>query len=144
MAREVLTPFGPQLDDGEERYIPEPRTRGRPFSPMQALMEAPPHDEPETSELERLALRDILADALDDLDPRDRRLIEARVIEKRSFRSLERELGLRKSHMQRTERRLLEELAVRLQDQPAVAAYLGRHDPVVEEMEEEGEEESDD
>ena len=101
----------------------------RPWSPLQALMEAAPHEDPETSRLELLLLRDVLADALDDLSPRDRRLVEARVIERKPLRKLERELGWKKSHMQRREKQLLELLATRLERHPAIKQYLRRNDP---------------
>ena len=130
--REVLTPFPYHEDADGDAYpntalVPEPRG-GRPWNPMEALMQAVPLEEPETSQLELLALRDILADALDDLAPRDRRLIEARIIERRSLRSLERELGWRKSHMQRRERVLLAQLAAQLSTIPAIQEYLTRND----------------
>lgn len=127
--RELLTPF-PSFDPSEDRkhrVIRELPDRDRPFTPLEALMQAAPGEEPELSQLELLGLRDVLADALDELTPRERRLIEARVIEGRSLRSLERELGWRKSHMQRVERRVLAKLAKRLADHPAVRSYLNRH-----------------
>jgi RNA polymerase sigma factor (sigma-70 family) len=132
--REVLTSFPQPRDIGDEhssrhKQIVEPRQTMKPFTPMEALQCAAPGDVVEESTLESLALRDILADALDELDPRERRLVEARVIEKRSYRSLERELGWRKSHMQRTYKRLLAQLAESLAEVPAIQAYLTRHDP---------------
>jgi len=132
--RELLTPFGGYGDrykqNGEDTdwVAPsvEPQQERRPWSPIQALMEAAPHDEPETSQLELLVMRDVLADALDELDPRDRRLIEARVIEKRSLRSLEPELGWHKSYMDRRQKVVLARLAEKLQTNPLIEEYLSR------------------
>jgi len=135
--REFVTPFRTNTSDDE--VVPdhiwlmmEPQSERRPWSPLQALMEAAPFDEPEVSQLERLALRDVLADALDDLPPRDRRFVEARIIERRSYRSLENELGWKKSHMQRHEQRLMRRLAAALEDHPAIQTYLARHDTPTE------------
>lgn len=118
--REVLSPY-----DNSEGTVPELQHRARAFSPYEALMSTRPHEEPEKSQLELLALRDLLADVLDDLDWRDKRLIEAKVIEQRSYRSLEEELGFKKSHLQRRYRELTAELAERLKDHPLIKNHLG-------------------
>jgi len=129
--REILTDWIVVQDDynGPIPQVVEPVAERRPFTPIEALMSTVPKEEPELSQLELLALRDILADALDELDDRDKRLVEAKVIECRSYRSLEQELGWQKSYMDRRFKVLLKRLAERLQDVPAIQEYLERNDP---------------
>ena len=131
--RELVTPWATPKesfnDESEHRStLPEGRSVHRPFNPLQALMEAAPNEVSQTSQMEMLVLRDLLADALDQLDPWSRSLIEARIIEKRTFRALERKFKLTKSSLHRHEQLILKQLAESLEDHPAIQAYLTRHD----------------
>ena len=55
---------------GECSEAERDEVRNRAVTPHQALMEAKPFDEPDTSQMELLKLRELLEDALEALDPR--------------------------------------------------------------------------
>lgn len=86
----------------------------RPFTPLEALMQAQPGSEPEASQMELLALRDVLADAIDALAPRERWVFNANVIEGQGVRRIAQDLGIAKSTvhliLQTAKRKLRERL----------------------------------
>ncbi len=85
-----------------------------PETATQALMEAAPFEEPQTS-LEAFAhLRDELVDAVDDLEPRLRWIFEARVYRGLSVRQVALELNLAKSHVHRLYQQAVAELQEKL------------------------------
>lgn len=98
----------------------------RPETPIQALMEARPFDEPETSKMEMLGLRDILADALDALDARERWIFEGRCIRKLSVRQLAVELAMPHSTVWLVYQRAVGNLREILSAQPLIVEYLLR------------------
>ena len=79
-----------------QRRVPYAETI-RPFRapecPYEALMMAGP-EEPAMSRLELLAIRDVLNDAFDLLDPRAQWVLNAVVVERKSMRTIARELSL--------------------------------------------------
>lgn len=77
------------------------RSRNRPETDMQALMEAAPFEEPEVSKAENLPLKDAIADAIDQLDDRSRWVFEKVHYEGYSLRELEPILSLSKSQVHR-------------------------------------------
>ena len=92
---------------------------GRPETPIEALMRAAPGDEPEVSKLERLALRDVLLDAMSCLTPREAWVFNT-TLHGHSLRSL----GLPKTTVARIRDRAIQKLQERLQDHPVIREYL--------------------
>lgn len=100
----------------------------RPETPMQALMEAKPFDEPPTSKVELTDIGDVLAAAVDSLDERDRYLFNALVVERVSLRQLGKRLNLSKTHVARERERITALLRERLAGNPLIEEYLGGTD----------------
>lgn len=90
--------------------------RSLPDTDMQALMEARPHCEPATSKQQTEHLRERLADAIENLEPRLRWIFEARFFRGMSVREVGRELSLSKSFVDRLYRQALAELGNQLTD----------------------------
>jgi RNA polymerase sigma factor (sigma-70 family) len=107
--------------------------RARPDTPMEALMASAPNEPIETSQLELLALRDVLADAIDALPDRLKFVFELSVIERRPIRNIAKMMNMSKSHVWKLVQQAKDQLADELQDNPAIAAYLRRHDDEDEE-----------
>jgi DNA-directed RNA polymerase specialized sigma24 family protein len=97
----------------------------RPFSPLQALMEARPAVDPLDSVVGLQPLREAVVDCLDALCDRDRVLLEATHIERITVRELAERCGLHKSYTYR----LVKRAELRLRDEclihPVVLTYLG-------------------
>lgn len=98
----------------------------RPDTPLQALMEAPPFAEPETSKMELLGMRDILADALEALDPREKWIFESRCIRRLSVRDVAAELNMPSSTVWLVYQRAVGKLRETLSAQPLIVEYLTR------------------
>lgn len=156
MARkEVLTPWQGKNSGGfwesEDHHRQDPRAERRADTPMQALMEAAPGEEPEPSIAELIGLRDVLADAMDQLTEEEREIVNATVIEQASLRELDYRWGgahargdvdegtapvdapvgpggrpLPRTTIAYKRDRALEKLAVALGDNPEVVSYLTR------------------
>lgn len=97
----------------------------RPWSPLQALMEARPQMDPMDSVVGLQPLREAVAGCVDRLSPEDRFMLEATHVERVTVRALAERLGLHKSHTYR----LVKRAELRLRDEcllePVVLAYLG-------------------
>jgi DNA-directed RNA polymerase specialized sigma24 family protein len=97
----------------------------RPFSPLQALMEARPSADPVDSVVGLLPLREAVADCLDALSAADRFMLEAAHIERITVRELAARMGFHKSYTYR----LVKRAELRLRDEclqhPAILGYLG-------------------
>ena len=65
-----------------------------PSTPVEALMEAPPHVDPVRSREEYADLRETLGAAIDALPPRERECFEAVVIERATYRQIADRLGV--------------------------------------------------
>ena len=119
---EVPVDFTVQTDDS--RSNGEPLSRARPYSDMQALMEAAPGAAIENSVESLLRLRDVLADAIDDLPDRHRWVLEQRLIAKVPLRTLANWMSISKSRVHTLEKEALVMLRVKLNGNLMIAAYL--------------------
>ena len=119
---EVPVDFTVQADG--TRSIGEPTTRTRPYSDMQALMEAAPGAAIENSVESLLRLRDVLADAIDDLPDRHRWVLEQRLIAKVPLRTLANWMSISKSRVHTLEREALVMLRTTLEGNTMIVEYL--------------------
>jgi DNA-directed RNA polymerase specialized sigma24 family protein len=128
--REFATDFTHVSPDGESNYswTAEPQTTKRAFTPMQALMQAAPGEAIEPSQMEMLALRDLLADAIDNLPVRHKWVLEQNLIHRIPVRTLGAWMGLGKSYVWVLKQEALAMLRTALENEPSIVAYLGRHD----------------
>lgn len=94
----------------------------RPWSPLQALMECAPGQEPDVSRSELLELRESIADAIDGLEPMERFVFNTLIVERRSVRYLEPYLA--KTTACRVRDNAIGKLREALQDHPAVLGHL--------------------
>lgn len=128
MRREVSTDWTQTSREDEAQYVNEPTDRARAFTPMEALMSAAPGEQIEPSQIELLALRDVIADAIDALPPRNKWVFEQHVIARVPLRQIADWMQLGKSYVwllvQESKELLREELA----DHPAIVTYLTRND----------------
>lgn len=128
MRREVSTDWTQTSREDEAQYVNEPTDRARAFTPMEALMSAAPGEQIEASQIELLALRDVIADAIDALPPRNKWVFEQHVIARVPLRQIADWMQLGKSYVwllvQESKELLREELA----DHPAIVTYLTRND----------------
>lgn len=128
MRREVSTDWTQTSREDEAQYVNEPTDRARAFTPMEALMSAAPGEQIEASQIELLALRDVIADAIDALPPRNKWVFEQHVIARVPIRQIADWMQLGKSYVwllvQESKELLREELA----DHPAIVTYLTRND----------------
>lgn len=105
----------------------------RQDSELQALMEAPPYQEPNTSQVELLDLKEVLADAIDELTPLELFIFNASVIERKGVRVIARMLveeGLvptfSKSGVHNALGRAIGKLRLALEDNQLIKGYLER------------------
>jgi len=133
--REIpLSPLvdGPGRSDGVARADSALESRaaqgahGAAYSEVQALMETAPGETPRSSTEGLLPLRDLLSDAIDALDPRERWIFDATVVERKSIREVGRELNLAKSWVDRLKQRAVANLREALATEPIILAYLER------------------
>lgn len=96
----------------------------RPDTAMQALMEAQPHNDPLVSREERLELRDVIADALDDLTEEERWIFEALYIRKLSLRQLCAEISMPLKTLWTRRNKVLLRLRDKLEVDPQIIEYL--------------------
>ena len=105
--------------------IEPPRAiRRRATTDMQALMEAAPHAPIERSIESLLPLRERLSEAFDQLDERDRWIVNSILIERKSIRATASDLSLAKSHVDRLYKAALYRLRTMLEDDPMIMEYL--------------------
>lgn len=95
-------------------------------SEIAALQAAAPHAEPEWSRERLLPMREVIADAIESLSPRERFVFDATVCERRSVRELGRAMSLSKSQVDRIKHQAVAKLAEVLGDDPLVKEYLNR------------------
>jgi len=92
-------------------------------------METRPHEEAQPSIESLLPIRQILADAFDQLGERDQWIINSILIERKSIRRTAKDLSLAKSHVDRLYKKALTQLRTIVIDHPNIMLYLGRgHD----------------
>ena len=96
----------------------------RPETALEALMQCSPGQEPLPSRDEMLPLRDILADAIESLEPREQWIFDAIFCRKLSLRQLSQELQLSKTHLARDRDQIKEKLQRMLLEHPTIREYL--------------------
>ncbi len=104
--------------------VPHSQAHRTPETDMEALLMAAPHQDPERSSESLLHLRDILADAIEQLDPKFRFVFEGCVIERRSLRDLGRDLSVSKSTVDRWKQEAVKCLRVLLEDSQPIKEHL--------------------
>lgn len=96
----------------------------RPRDEYEALMVCAPGVEPETPVSTLLPLRDILADAIDMLTPRERWVFDAVTTRKQSLRQIADDLAMSKTQVGRIRDDTFEKLRFLLEDKPAIKEFL--------------------
>lgn len=97
----------------------------RAFTPIESLMRCAPGDEPERSQMELLALRDALNDVLEQILTRQELwLFNLLVVERRSFRNVERLTSIPRTTLLRKRDSMLERLREALAGSEIVAHFL--------------------
>lgn len=96
----------------------------RPRDEYEALMVCAPGDEPETPVSTLLPLRDILADAIERLTPRERWVFDAVTARKQSLRQIADDLAMSKTQIGRIRDDALGKLQFLLEDNPLIKEYL--------------------
>lgn len=116
-----VDPFGRQTS----RYRPVVAADQRADTELEALMRCPPSEDPDKAKNELLPLRDVLADALDQLTDLERTVFESLVIERRSLRETAADLGTRsKSGVAKIRDRAIAKLQTLLKDHPLIREEL--------------------
>ena len=111
----------------DDKFAARPTIGGvaqRPATEIEAIMQAPPFHDPQPAQETLLPLRDVLADAIDQLPPLEREVFEACVIRKASLREYAQEAGLSKSGVAKVRDRAARMLRAALADHPAILEYL--------------------
>ena len=101
--------------------------RRRPSNEYEALMECAPYQEPETHAEQLLALREVLADAIDSLPEREREVFDGVFLRRETLSRLGERLGYSKMHVSRIRDKATSLLRERLADNPLILEYLDRH-----------------
>lgn len=99
--------------------------RQRPWSPLQALMEARPQVDPLDSVVGLQSLREAVVDCIERLSAEDQFLLEASHIERATVRELAARMGLHKSHTYRLVRRAELRLRTECLEHTVILMYLG-------------------
>jgi len=129
-ARELPRDFNPDSDDEsywedvDNTYIVVGGDSHRPSTPMQALMECQPFHDPEVSRIERLELRDVIVDALENLDEQEQWIFDALFVRRLSLRDLAAEIAMPKTTVARWRDRLLAKVRSQLETDPRIIEYL--------------------
>lgn len=101
-------------------------SRGRPDTPLEALMSCAPGDVEEQSQMELLALKEAIGQAFEVLTDEETWVFDAVVIEGLSYRAVARQLNTSKSSIFRTKQRATRKLRMALENHPAVIHQLQR------------------
>ena len=99
----------------------------RAFSPIEALMSCPPSEDPEESVLEQIALREALADALDNLEEDDRWIFDMLIVVRLSLRFVGRVVGVPKTTLARRRDRIVADHQEQLLENPVVRERFRDH-----------------
>lgn len=105
-------------------FDPPRRVKQRALTTTQALMEAMPHEPIERSLEELFPLRERLSEAFDQLNERDRWIVNSILIERKSIRSTASDLSLAKSYVDRLYKAALRQLKAILENDPIILEYL--------------------
>ena len=98
----------------------------RPDTELQALMECPPGQEPDTTLDALLPMRDVLADAVDGLPAHQRWAFESLVIRRLSERQLAEEIQRPRRTVRRWRDEALVQLRSKLSSEPLILDHLHR------------------
>ena len=96
-----------------ETPLPTPpwqRSTKAPDTPYEALMSAEPHQEPDISVIEMLAMRDVLLDAMNILDEEETWVVNSLVFERMSIRQVAAQIGTSKSTILRIKDRAMKKM----------------------------------
>jgi DNA-directed RNA polymerase sigma subunit (sigma70/sigma32) len=99
-----------------------------PQTPIQALMEAAPGDEPEQSLAEIQPLREAVAECIERLGEQDRYVIDAINSERVSLQELGDRLGVSRMHASRLRDAAFDRLRAVMVEHPAIRQRLGFED----------------
>ena len=88
--------------NGSARHLPE--------NQYEALMQTPPHEDPPQSLEETLLVREEVTSLVDELEPRDRWIVEACIMGGQSLQEIADQLSLSKTHVWRLRDKALEKL----------------------------------
>ena len=124
--RRKESPYNPLLPDGSGRRR-HTSAFHRAFSPIEALMSCPPAEDPEESVLEQIALREALADALDNLEEDDRWIFDMLIVVRLSLRFVGRVVGLPKTTLARRRDTIVAGLQEQLLENPVVRERFRDH-----------------
>jgi len=124
--RRKESPYDPLLPDGSGRRR-HTSAFHRAFSPIEALMSCPPAEDPEESVLEQIALREALADALDNLEEDDRWIFDMLIVVRLSLRFVGRVVGVPKTTLARRRDRIVADLQEQLLENPVVRERFRDH-----------------
>lgn len=86
-----------------------------PENQYEALMQTPPHEEPPQSLEETLLVREEVTSLVDELEPRDRWIVEACIMGGQSLQEIADQLSLSKTHVWRLRDKALEKLRNKMQ-----------------------------
>lgn len=103
---------------------PPRRVQRRAATSIQALMETKPHEPIERSLEELLPIRECLSEAFDQLNERDRWIVNSILIERKSIRSTAADLSLAKSYVDRLYKAALKQLQQILETNPIIMEYI--------------------
>jgi len=124
--RRKESPYDPLLPDGSGRRR-HTSAFHRAFSPIEALMSCPPAEDPVESVLEQIALREALADALDNLEEDDRWIFDMLIVVRLSLRFVGRVVGLPKTTLARRRDTIVAGLQEQLLENPVVRERFRDH-----------------
>ena len=124
--RRKESPYDPLLPNGSGRRR-HTSAFHRAFSPIEALMSCPPAEDPEESVLEQIALREALADALDNLEEDDRWIFDMLIVVRLSLRFVGRVVGVPKTTLARRRDRIVADLQEQLLENPVVRERFRDH-----------------
>jgi len=91
-----------------------------PFNEYQALMESTPLEEPREVNDDLNALRDVVAQYVDELEPRDLWIINACMTERLSLQQIADQLGITKTHVWRLRNQAFDKLKAKMQADPDI------------------------
>lgn len=116
-----------EVSSDPENFTRNP-SRHIPESPLQALMEAQPHDEPRESVEEQAPLKEAIADCMMLLSDQDQFIINAINTERLTLAQLGKRLGVSKPHTMRLRDKAYTNLKVLLAGNQVVRDKMGFED----------------
>lgn len=90
----------------------------------EAIMSTPPYEEPSDDSWELQALREVVAEYVDDLDPRELWIINAYMSEGKSLQKIANELGITKTHVWRLRNQALVKLKEAMSQDTTIRKHI--------------------